>query len=641
MTRLAILAALCVSLALGGRAVAAPLEAYGKLPAIEDAALSPDGKMLAYEVTDGDNRTIVVKSLATGKVLSGIRAGEHKVRSIAWAGPNHVIIALSVATHLTGFMMGRAEWWTVIDYNLITRKQRPLLDNIADSNEQLERMNVVYGSPDIRFIDGHPYAFATGQVFVDHEGRFGLFKVDLDHDDRSTVVFQGFKNTTGYVVDAHGTPIAEDEYDGDAKRWSLKIWDGHWREVKALDAVIEGPSLIGLGRDGKSIVVRFPEGKEVVTRELSPDGGKWTEVTRDAFDLLYDPATYRLIGQTTRTSEGHHISFYDEADQRTWAAVVKAYKDSEIMLNSFSDDHRRFVLRIDSLTDGPSYALVDMDAHSGDWIGDEYDQLKPEDIGPKQAVAFKAKDGFDLNGYLTLPHGRAAKGLPLIVFPHGGPAGWDGPGFDWWVQAMASRGFAVLQVNFRGSDGFGWDFLSAGFGEWGRKMQTDLSDGVRFLAARGDIDPKRVCIVGASYGGYAALAGAALDTGVYRCAVAVAGISDLPRFLADIREDQGREDTATRRYWLRYLGDRAKLAEISPARQIDRVTIPVLLIHGREDTVVPFVQSQIMVDALKKAGKPADFVVLDREDHHLSHGQTRLQMLRETMNFVEKNNPPN
>jgi dipeptidyl aminopeptidase/acylaminoacyl peptidase len=207
---------------------------------------------------------------------------------------------------------------------------------------------------------------------------------------------------------------------------------------------------------------------------------------------------------------------------------------------------------------------------------------------------------------------------------------------------MASRGYAVLQVNFRGSDGLGASFLQAGFGQWGRKMQTDLSDGVRFLASQGTIDPKRVCIVGASYGGYAALAGAALDAGVYRCAVSVAGIGDLARFVTWSKAQNG---VSAFRYWTRFMGaenaDAPTLAAISPAAHVDRVGIPILLVHGRDDTVVPLEQSQIMADALKKAGKPVDLVIEKGEDHWLSRGETRLQMLEATMAFLEKNNPPN
>jgi dipeptidyl aminopeptidase/acylaminoacyl peptidase len=229
--------------------------------------------------------------------------------------------------------------------------------------------------------------------------------------------------------------------------------------------------------------------------------------------------------------------------------------------------------------------------------------------------------------------------------PHGGPASRDSAGFDWWAQAMASRGYAVFQPQFRGSEGLGRELLEAGYGEFGRKMQTDLSDGVRHLAAAGVIDPAKVCIVGASYGGYAALAGMTLDSGVYRCAVSVSGDSDLPVMLATERREGGRARfNSDLRYWQRFMGVESDsdplLAELSPSRLASRIDGPVLLIHGREDTVVPFEQSEIMERAMRQAGKDVELVALAGEDHHMTFPGTRRQMLTATIEFLEEHNPP-
>jgi dipeptidyl aminopeptidase/acylaminoacyl peptidase len=243
-------------------------------------------------------------------------------------------------------------------------------------------------------------------------------------------------------------------------------------------------------------------------------------------------------------------------------------------------------------------------------------------------------------GFLTLPHGRAEKNLPLVVFPHGGPAQMDTADFNWWAQAMAAQGYAVLQPNFRGSS-LGYQYMEAGFGEWGRKMQSDLSDGVRFLVKEGIVNPERVCIVGASYGGYAALAGVTLETGVYRCAVSVAGIADMKRFHNWNAANGGRSG----RWWDRFLGVAGKndpaLLAISPIEHLSALTVPVLLIHGRDDTVVPYEQSDAMLAAAKRAGKSIELVTLKHEDHWLSRSETRLQMLQATVEFLRANNPPN
>jgi dipeptidyl aminopeptidase/acylaminoacyl peptidase len=200
----------------------------------------------------------------------------------------------------------------------------------------------------------------------------------------------------------------------------------------------------------------------------------------------------------------------------------------------------------------------------------------------------------------------------------------------------------VLRPNYRGST-VTESFLEAGYGQWGRKMQTDLSDGVRYLVKEGIADAAKVCIVGASYGGYAALAGVTLDPTVYRCAVSVAGLSDLPRMLA-WEGRGGLDNRGVTRYWDRFWGVSGRtdplLDAISPIKHVDAVKAPVLLIHGRDDTVVPFEQTQLMFDALRRARKEVQLVVLKKEDHWLSRGETRLQMLEATVAFLRAHNPP-
>jgi dipeptidyl aminopeptidase/acylaminoacyl peptidase len=274
-------------------------------------------------------------------------------------------------------------------------------------------------------------------------------------------------------------------------------------------------------------------------------------------------------------------------------------------------------------------------------VGDVYDGV--ETALETKRITYEAADGLKIPAYLTLPAGKPASKLPLIVLPHGGPAYRDTADFDWWTQALAAQGYAVLRPNFRGSTTT-QSFMTAGYGQWGRKMQTDLSDGVRYLAKQGTIDPARVCIVGASYGGYAALAGVSLDPGVYRCAVSVAGISDLKQMLKWEKQRESGGDHVGTRFWNRFMGvtgpDDPSLDAISPIKHLDRVNVPVLLIHGKDDTVVAYEQSEIMLKALKKANKPVELVTLKKEDHWLSRGETRLQMLKSSMAFIEANNPP-
>ena len=225
------------------------------------------------------------------------------------------------------------------------------------------------------------------------------------------------------------------------------------------------------------------------------------------------------------------------------------------------------------------------------------------------------------------------------LLPHGGPHSHDTESFDWWAQALASRSYAVFQPNFRGSTNRDEEFTQAGYGEWGGKMQSDISDALAHLAEQGIVDPSRACIVGASYGGYAALAGVTLQQGLYRCAVSVAGVSDVALMSRIERRESGGSKTAARSLE-QQLGPRSRYRDISPRQHARRADAPILLIHGRDDVVVAYDQSLKMADALKDAGKPYEFLELQGEDHWLSTAETRLAMLKAAVAFVEKHNPP-
>jgi dipeptidyl aminopeptidase/acylaminoacyl peptidase len=307
---------------------------------------------------------------------------------------------------------------------------------------------------------------------------------------------------------------------------------------------------------------------------------------------------------------------------------------------SWSADFKRLIVFTQRRGDPGTYWLVD--GASAQVYGDAYPGIPDASVAETRVVVYKAGDGLEIHGILTLPPGRDPKNLPLVVMPHGGPQAHDTLGFDWWAQAFAGRGYAVFQPNFRGSDGYGLEFRDAGFGQWGRKMQTDISDGVAELARQGLVDPKRACIVGGSYGGYAALAGVTVQQGLYRCAVSYGGVTDLPRMLDDEAQARGYV-SATMRYWKQFMGVKPgsdpHLADISPARLASRADAPILLIYGKDDTVVLPDQSLRMEQALRRAGKSVELVVYPGTDHWLLEEPSRMAMVKASVEFVLKHNP--
>jgi dipeptidyl aminopeptidase/acylaminoacyl peptidase len=303
---------------------------------------------------------------------------------------------------------------------------------------------------------------------------------------------------------------------------------------------------------------------------------------------------------------------------------------------SWSRDRSRFLVFGEHADDAGAYYLYDRESDKLRSIGKTYPALEGmAALGNRQAIKFRARDGKSVPAYLTLPAGVEPKALPLVLLVHGGPHARDTFTFDWWASFLASRGYAVLQVNFRGSTGYGYDWFNAGRGGWGTGvMQTDVEDGADALVKNGMVDAARICIAGASYGGYAALAGVSLTPKRYACAVSVNGLTDPERLFIDANWDRG---SMISKWWRRSMGDDVKhMRSVSPGENVERVLAPVLLIHGNQDSVVPVESSRTYNSKLLAAGKDVRYVELKGDDHWLSSAQTRTLMLRELESFLAK-----
>jgi dipeptidyl aminopeptidase/acylaminoacyl peptidase len=332
----------------------------------------------------------------------------------------------------------------------------------------------------------------------------------------------------------------------------------------------------------------------------------------------------------------YHFFDDDSPLARTYAELSSAFPKCSVSITSSSDDGGQAVVAVGSDTRPIEYYLLDLATHrlrlllkSRPWI----DQAQMSEMTP---FSIKARDGLELHGYLTLPKGIGGHQLPLVVLPHGGPHGVrDLWGFNGEVQFLAYHGYAVLQLNYRGSGGYGRDFERLGYGHWGTSMQDDLTDATRWAIQQGIADPSRICIFGGSYGGYAALMGVIREPDLYRCAIGYAGAYDLT-------VQRKKSDTASsevgQAYFDEALGtDPADLKARSPVYNVDRIQVPLLLVHGGRDQRVPIKNFQELTAALDKAGKQYETLVKEDEGHGFYSEQNNADLYTRLLDFLDRN----
>ena len=626
--------------AVPARAAPPPLEAYGRLPAIEDVALSPSGARFAVIVADKDGRKVIVRK-SDGEVLGGLAFGKAKLRGVAFAGEDHVLITETATVARPVIGLQETEMAGVIDFNLKTRASYMIF---GKSNTYVDAILGYHGA---REVNGRWYAYVGGVTWekVQPHADAGvvypdLYRIDLD-TGRPEFVASSAQHIRGWLLGADGQVMANSVFDPNRRQYTVYAGAGmeHALIQRAGDDAL---SLMSPGRTPGTVLVEERTDDTVLVRELPLGGGSEGAVLITGDNTagpLTDPDTHVVVGITSLRGQ----SLFDTALQKRIADAREAFPGEHAELMAYSRNFGQMLFLTEGPKDAGHYWLVDVVARSAVPIGEVRPEVAAADVGPTRMFAYKAADGLAMEGVLTLPPGREAKDLPLVVMPHGGPiVPGDRVGFDWWAQAFASRGYAVFQPNYRGTLGYGEAFRRAAEGQYGRKMQTDISDGIEALAKAGIVDPKRACIVGGSYGGYAALAGVTLQRGLYRCAVSVAGVADMGRMLIWTRERGNPRDGRALSFWRGLTGAAAGDVEaISPLRFAAKADAPILLVHGENDTVVPIEQSRMMQKALNGAGKPVDFVLMDGEDHWLSSAPTRQAMLSAVVAFVQKHNPAN
>ncbi|HEY1707358.1 MAG TPA: alpha/beta fold hydrolase [Rhizomicrobium sp.] len=635
-------AALAVAATLSSAAAAnPPVEAFGDLPLLSSPQLAPDGKhFAAIEQLEGRPTVVIYPVNAPEARPVIVPSPKAIITGAFWINSDRLLVTVKANLKEAG---ERLETWS-----------RAFVMNADGSNVQMLLKgsgslglnydgNAVLSedatNPNLIYVELWVWAEAYNEFHLD------LYRVDVGNGDRE-IIARGTHDTGQWLMDGKGHVVARIDETHRPLVDHLMVADGdNWREVAHFDASAGGEaSVLGMSEDGQSLIVQRNLTGHDALYPLNIATGKYGDAlysnpSYDAATPIYDDQSGRIVG-VVYTADKTEFRYFDPAREALQLGLEQAFPGQSVAAASYDTTRNIVIAETNDPKKGINYYYLDRTTHRADPIASAYPKLQETDLGEMKSFSYKARDGRDIPAYLTLPPGRQPKNLPLVVFPHGGPQSRDVRGFDWWAQFMANRGYAVFQPNYRGSSGYGSAFREAGYHQWGLKMQDDITDGVHKLIADGTVDAKRICIVGASYGGYAALAGAAFTPDLYRCAVSVAGVTDLRRMLATDLENADSSSAAVS-YWNSRLGNRyddeTQLDAVSPALHADKIKIPVLLMHGTGDTTVRIAQSEEMQDALERAGNKPVFIQFDGDDHNLEFGPTRNRMLSEIEKFLKAN----
>ncbi len=634
---------------------AAPgVDVYGAPAALENVIVSPDGKHLAMMVPGGDTGGVSI--LKIGGTSCAFGSKELKFRDIFWANSERLVVEVS-------FTYAADKDSPDPRYTYEISRAISVDANCQDSKELLADMrglgritgfDVIGRAPDgrnllvaalnvrapARALDTKLKGIATTSVDV--------FLVDAA-TGKSEKYENGSNSTIEWYADAAGKlplRLEKEENSGritaQARIGGSKDWETVYDSAAVSDAA-RGLSFLAIGNR--------PDTAYVMTRNGGDKYGiyefdfKTKAVTRqvfqhqrvDASGVILDRYSHQGVG-VAYIDDYPVAEYFDRGFAQMQADLQATFPGEHVEVRSVSSDGKKFVAFVEGKQNpGGVFHFVDMTIPNMSIVGERYPAIKAADIAPVTSFTYKARDGMTIPAYLTLPPGSSGKGLPLVVLPHGGPDSRDNASFNTWPQYLATRGYAVLQPQFRGSEGFGARHEDAGYHRWGLEMQDDITDGVQYLIANGTANPAKVCIFGWSYGGYAALAGVAFTPDLYKCGVSGAGPSDLLLLVGDAARRSESVHLAGKS-WRSLLGDptkdRARLIATSPAKHVGNIKAPVLLIHGKDDIVVPIWQSTVMADAMKEAGKPVEMVTITGDDHWLSRASTKKRVLQEVDRFL-------
>lgn len=646
MNRYVVGLVMAVVLPCAAQAQTPPVAAFARLPAVTQAAISPNGQHIAILGGRALERAVFFNTIDQPGVRT-VAFGDVETVGLLWAGDDYAIARVGVY----GKVGPRADV-RVIRNAVLSREGKHLSFLLGSDQLSTQLVNhtiqrVVRGPQPKVIVTGLSEAAGPSAQFDTRLARKGedgdmrvlaLYATD-PVTGRGSMTERGDFDIVDWEVDLSGEARVQhkiDQITRKTKMFARAKGESRWRLIQ--DGA-DGREFLGYSDAADSVYfsTKTAEGLRVERLKLA-DGsveqiGK--PVTDGDVELLWDNYTNSVVG--IRALGGQtSIEWLDPAFGSAYGTLSRAFKGKIVTLRSWSEDRTRLLATAEGADSPATWYLYDRTRKEISPIGEEYPELKSASLGSTTMIRYKARDGLEIPAYLTLPSGASATAkAPLVVMPHGGPKARDGDGFDYMVQFLATRGYAVLRPQFRGSTGFGPSFENAGNGEYGRKMQTDIIDGVGALASNSVIDATRACVVGASFGGYSALWAAVFEPKAYRCAASIAGVADLGMLINEKGTDFGQ---TSRTYQL--LRDELRAAapeglpQISPLRNASRASIPILLLHGEQDTVVGPMHSREMNEALRAAGKPVEYVEIAGENHYLSKTQSRVIVLEKLEAFL-------
>lgn len=633
-----------------------PVEAFGGLPETTDVVLSPGGGRLAWADHAQAKPVVEMFDVQARKSLRILALPANlKLNALRWVDDETLLVSFSETREAQSASQTSREYFVNIAYDASGGEGRML----PTASGKARGVAAAAQATLVRTHVSKPHT-----VIMSSHGCYGgsscLLSVDTATGE-PTLIKTGGEHTVSWVVDRDGRPVAREDWDWKSRAYRVYALSGdNVREILRRDDS-ERPTLAGMLPDDSALVLLATNGRPHQAAWALPlDGSQMNvlveEPDADVTRIYYDAYSDAIAGAYVSGSK-EQLRWLEPTAQQRQAVLERSFSGRQVDVYGWSADGRRTLARVASPSSAPIYYLIDFNTHRADIVAEEYPALADVALGGLREISYKARDGTSISAYLTLPPGKPQQSLPLVLLPHGGPQARDYPAFSWIVQFLATRGYAVLQPQFRGSTGFGEAFERAGYRQWGGLMQDDLSDGVKAMIEEGIADPHRICIVGmSSYAGYAAFAGAAFTPTLYACAASVNGISDLQALYAEQVPSSGGFNMPSGgpvgsagggRAVIRYVstaesrwkerigaGDDPALGARSPINSVAAIGIPLLIAYG--DGAVPNSQSERMAAALQKAGKPVSVVKFPDGESWVSSKSARMQLLEALESFLKQ-----